>query len=164
MQQQNGILRGVLLLVALSTFGYGYLLLFQPEIAGWYYDVEGYPDTAHVHLSMSVGVLLLVFAMGALLAMLRPARSSCMVIMLILFHFAIFLFDVVLLALGSVVPLWFMVPEMVYALIMCILLIRFFPVRDKSDLAESAGLLVNAFQKQIKQKEQPPPPPPESQI
>jgi hypothetical protein len=163
-------LRAILLFVALATFGYGYLFLFEPGVIGWFFDIEGYPDVAHVHLSMSVGVLLLVFAIGALLAMFRPLKSGCMITMLILLHFAIFLFDVVLLAIGSVIPMWFLLPEMGYTLLVSILLIRFFPVRDNSvELSESAGQLVRAFKKQVKKEQKhepasPLPPPPETTL
>ncbi len=153
MAQSFVALRLVLLGIAAVLLAFGYLFIFVPGFFGSFYSIEGFPDFAHTHLSMFAGVLLLVYGIGALLATVRPHRSTCMVMLLILLHFAVFIFDVVCLAQGQIVQLWYLLTEMVYALAVCVLLIRFFPVQAKADLSETAGVLVDAFQEQLKKRE-----------
>ena len=131
-----------------------YLFLFDPERLNFFYGIEGFPDIAHRNLSMVLGVFLTVFTVGALLPFLRPVKHAGIVTVLILLHFAIFVLDVILLAQGSPIPLLYLVPEMAYMLVICTLLIRFYPVEIAlPDLTKTADVLVDTFEDRLKERE-----------
>lgn len=87
-------------------------------------------DNAHQFLTMTVGALLSVFGLGALLAFFRPVKYGTIIIMLLLMHFMIFIIDVVVLARGQM-PWKVIVPEMVYFLVVSTALVRWYPIRQK---------------------------------
>jgi len=95
------------------------------------YDVTTF-DTMHRYLSMVGGSLMIVIAIGAGLAFLRPVKYAGIVILLILYHFTRFVVDLILVAQGDV-STTILLPEMVYFVLVCVTLIRFFPVKPKEE-------------------------------
>lgn len=123
------MIRLLLALVALANFYAAYLFFFTPEIIAVWYALPAI-DNTHRFLTMTIGALLSVFGLGALLAFFRPAKYGSIIIMLLLMHFMIFLIDVIVLARGQMA--WSaIVPEMVYFLIISTALVRWYPLRTK---------------------------------
>ena len=89
-------------------------------------------DAVHRSLSMSIGALLAVFALGAVLAFLRPQKYGAIIIMILLMHFSVFLIDVVIIAQGDM-PFGTLFPEIAYFLIISTALVRWYPVKGKEE-------------------------------
>jgi|GEM_PF-866987 len=154
MKQSHVALRLTLLVVLLSLVITVLVLFGAPELIARFYPGTAFPDTAHRHLLMAIGAMSMVFTVGTLLAFFRPVKNAGIVTLLILMHFGIFVMDVVLLAQGTDLPWRYLLPEMAYALIVCTLLVRFYPVRTHgAELAETADVLVDTFQSKLKSKE-----------
>ena len=154
MKHSNAALRVTLLVVFVMNFLFAYFFLFVPERLNFFYGLEGFPDVAHRNLSTVLGVFLVVFTIGAILAFLRPVKHAGIVTILILMHFSIFVLDVILLAQGSPIPLLYLVIEMGYMLIICTLFIRFYPVEITwPDLTKTADVLVDTFEDRLKERE-----------
>lgn len=123
------MIRIVLAIVATFNFYAAYLFFLTPEIIGVWYQLPPI-DNAHRFLTMTVGALLSVFGLGALLAFFRPVKYGAIIIMLLLMHFMIFLIDVIVLSRGEMS--WqSIVPEMVYFLVVSTALVRWYPMREK---------------------------------
>lgn len=154
MQQSHVALRLTLLAVFLVLVLVQFLVFGVPEFFARFYPGTAFPDTAHRHFLMLIGALSMVFTVGTLLAFFRPVRNAGIVTLLILMHLGIFVLNVVLLAQGADLPWRYVLPEMVYALVICTLLVRFYPVRSRGEeLAETADELVDTFQSKLKSKE-----------
>ncbi|MDD3897004.1 MAG: hypothetical protein PHU04_04175 [Candidatus Peribacteraceae bacterium] len=154
MKHSHAALRLTLLIVFVLNLLFVYLFLFAPEHLNFFYGIEGFPDIAHRNLSMVLGALLAAFTFGTFLPFFQPVKHAGVVAMLILMHFSIFVMDVILLAQGSPIPLLYLVPEMAYMLIICTLLIRFYPVEIAlPDLTKTADVLVDTFEDRLKERE-----------
>ena len=119
------MLRLVLAIVAGANLYAAYLFFFTPEVISVWYNLLPI-DNVHRFLTMIIGALLSVFGLGALLALLRPAKYGAIIIMLLLMHFMIFVIDVIVLARGEM-PLRSVVPEMIYFLVVSTALVRWYP-------------------------------------
>ena len=124
MKQSIGTLRFVLALVFLVTLLAAYIFLSAPQFVLNFYEDVTQIDTAHVHLSMVTGAFLLVFAIGTLLAFLKPTKHAGTITLIILMHFAMFIIDVLIMARGTDLQLRYILPEIIYMLAVCTLLIR----------------------------------------
>lgn len=154
MKNSNATLRFTLLTVFVVNLLCTYIFLFKPGFMNIFYGMDGFPDIAHENLSTVIGVFLTVFTIGALLAFLRPIKNSGIVTMLILMHFSIFVLDVIFLAQDSPIPLLYLIPEMVYMLLICTLLIRSYPTEHAEvDLTKTADALVDTFEDRLKERE-----------
>ena len=122
-------LRTVLAIILLVNAAFGYILLFAPSFLEKLYGFQ-LIDSTHEYLAMGMGALLIVLAIGALLAFLNPVKYTGTITLLILSYFALFVVDVVLLA-QSKMPVSRLMPEMVYFLLICTALIRFYPSKEK---------------------------------
>jgi len=131
MQPHFRTLRLALTFTFLITLYFAYLMLLDPSILMEIYDVTTF-DTMHRYLSMVGGALMIVIAIGAGLAFLQPVKYAGIVTLLIIYHFARFVVDMILVAQGDV-PTTILLPEMVYFLLVCVALIRFFPVKPKEE-------------------------------
>ena len=79
--------------------------------------------------------LLVVIAIATALAFLQPIKYVNLIIVLILYHLARFVVDLILIAQGN--TSWnILVPEMVYFLVVCGALIRFFPSKAEKVIGE----------------------------
>lgn len=153
MKQSHTPLRGALLFITLVMFIAAYIFLFQLNLLRPFYG-SNFPDTAHLHMAMLLGALCLVFSMGSLMAFLSPVKRSGIVMTLILVHFMVFLVDVIIMARGSVLPLYILVPEMVYCLAVCTVLIRYYPIANKGELSdETAFAVADALKKKFDKQE-----------
>lgn len=123
------MIRIVLATVATANFYAAYLFFFTPEVLSSIYELPAL-DNTHQFLTMTVGALLSVFGLGALLAFFRPLKYGSIIIMLLLMHFMIFIIDVIVLARGQM-PWKIIVPEMVYFLIVSTALVRWYPIKEK---------------------------------
>lgn len=144
-------LRVTLLIIAGVLLSMAWFCMAYPSFFTRFYQVTAFPDSAHSHLLIILGTLLLVYAAGAIFAAMRPVRNNGIVLLLIVLHFALFVVDIVLLARGAALPLRYVLPEMLYVLLMCTLLIRYYPVRDHGEeLRETADVLVQTFQDRLR--------------
>lgn len=144
-------LRVTLLAVAGVLLATAWFCMAYPRFFARFYQVTAFPDNAHSHLLIIVGTVLVVYAAGAVLAALRPVRNSGIVLLLIALHFAVFVTNIVLLARGAALPLRYALPEMLYVLLICTLLIRYYPVRDHGEeLRETADVLVQTFHDRLR--------------
>lgn len=125
------MIRIVLATVATANFFAAYLFFFTPEIFADIYQLQAL-DNAHTFLTMTVGALLSVFGLGALLAFFRPLKYGSIIIMLLLMHFMIFVIDVIVLARAQM-PWKVIVPEMVYFLVVSTALVRWYPIAKKKE-------------------------------
>ena len=129
MKQSFTALRIILLVVCAANFYGAYVFFATPEVISQMY---GQPmDNFHTFLAMTIGALLSVFGLGALLPVFKPLKYGAIIIMLLLMHFTIFLIDVVVLARGQI-PWNTIVPEMIYFLVVSTALVRWYPVREKA--------------------------------
>jgi len=145
-------LRLTLTLTFLVSVIAAYYFLFDPEIIQ-----KVFPDTTldivHTHLAILVGLFFIVFAAAALLGLINPIKNASAILILILLHFGGFVTDIVLLAKGTVLPLKYLFPDMAYTLIICIILIRYYPTEAPPvDMSKTADELVGAVQKQLKKE------------
>jgi len=146
-------LRLTLILTFLVSLIGAYFLLFSPEVIEKIYPQPIVLDIAHTQLAMVIGIFLIVFAAAALLGLVNPIKNASAIFILILMHFAAFVTDVVLLAQGTELPLRYLIPDMTYVLIICILLIRYYPTEPTAvDMTKTADQLVGAVQKQLKKE------------
>ena len=146
MFQSFTTLRVTLTLVITAHLAGAYVFFFAPELVAPAY-------AGSVHLALILGVLLLVLAVGAFLAILNPVKNASIVTMLIISHFAVFILDVVLLARGLDLPLEYTIPEMAYLLMVCALLIRSFPTPMRAqDLDHTANALMKVVKKNLKKE------------
>lgn len=122
-------LRTTLAFVFLLSLYFSYMMLFDPSMLMEIYDVSVF-DAMHSYFSMVAGAMLTVIAIGAALAFLQPVKYANIVMLLVIYHLARFVVDVILLAQGQIL-IRLLLPEMVYFLFMCAALIRYFPVRIK---------------------------------
>lgn len=118
-------IRATLALVALVDLLVAYAFLFAPSWIMRFYVLQELDDV-HLFLAMGLGSLMLVFAVGALLAFVHPRRHKSMIVLIILSNFFPFLIDVVVLARGQM-DIRQVLPEMLYFLVVTVLLVRFFP-------------------------------------
>lgn len=130
MKQSFTVLRIILAIVFLSNLYFAYVFFTQPESIAEIYQIE-LIDAVHQYLAMTVGALLGVFALGALLPLFRPLKYGSIIIMLLLMHFSIFLVDVILLS-RAAMSWTVLVPEMIYFLVISTLLVRYYPIREKA--------------------------------
>ncbi len=122
-------LRLTLAVVIGLNLWFGYLYFFSPqEIAD--YLLLGQFDSVHQYFAMNTGASLFVLGLGALLAFFRPLKYGTLIILIILSYFAYFLLDVILAARGAL-PIKRLLPEMIFYLIVCTALIRYYPIHDK---------------------------------
>ncbi len=105
-------------------------------------------DNFHRFLTMTIGALISVFGLGAILPIVKPLKYGAIIIMLLLMHFTIFLIDVVTLARGQM-PWNVIVPEMIYFLVVSTALVRWYPVREKAKGA-NAVLVAEAQGEDVK--------------
>lgn len=123
------MLRLALAIVSAANLYVAYLFFFTPEVIGVWYTLPPI-DNVHRFLTMTVGALLSVFGLGALLAFVRPIKYAAIIIMLLLMHFMVFIIDVIVLARGEM-PWDALVPEMIYFLIVSTVLVRWYPIKKK---------------------------------
>jgi len=109
-------------------------MIFTPPMLFQIYEVTLF-DPMHRYLSMVSGSLLVVIAIGAGLSFLQPVRFAGIVLILVLYHLARFVVDIILLAQGEI-AVTTLLPEMVYFVVMSALLVRFFPVEKKEQVIE----------------------------
>lgn len=124
-------MRPTLAFMFLALLGVTYLCFFaQADVLRLGGVVEG--DSMHEAMAMTLGVFSLVMAVGAGLAFLNPQGNASIITLLILLHFAVFIKDVVFLV-EDAFPATLLIPEMVYLIVVCIALIRYFPAREKEE-------------------------------
>ena len=146
-------LKLTLILTFLTSLIGAYFLLFSPEIIEKIYPEPIVLDIVHTHLAMASGLFLIVFAAAAFLGLVNPIKNASAILLLILMHFAGFVTDIVLIAKGTVLPLRLLIPDMVYVLAICILLIRYYPSEPATvDISSTADQLVGAVKKQLKKE------------
>ena len=146
-------LRLTLILTFLVSVIAAYLLIFSPEVIQKVYPQQITLDVLHTQLAMVLGLFFMVFAAAALLGLVNPIKNASAIMILILMHFGAFVLDIVLLARGSELPLRYLVPDMTYMLVICILLIRYYPTEPVPvDMSKTADELVGAVQKQLKKE------------
>ncbi len=122
------MLRLILAIVAAVNFYAAYVFFFTPEAISGLYALP--VDDLHTFFAMTIGALVSVFGLGALMAFFRPLKYGAIIIMLLLMHFTVFLIDVIVLARGQM--LWqVIVPEMVYFLIVSTALVRWYPTESQ---------------------------------
>lgn len=118
-------LRLTLGIALIFTLYFAYVMLFTSPSLTDIYDIVEF-DAMHRYLSMVGGALLVVIAVATLLTFLQPLKYVNLIIVLILYHLARFVVDLILIAQGNT-PWNILVPEMIYFLVVCGALIRFFP-------------------------------------
>lgn len=129
MRQSFLLLRLTLLVVVMANLALAYVFFFQPELLANTFQLE-ILDEVHQYFAMTVGSLLMVFALGALFPLVRPLKYGSIIIMLLLMNFSIFITDVVLLARGGL-SFTILIPEMMYFLVVSTALVRYYPIRAK---------------------------------
>lgn len=127
-------LRVLLGLIAAVNAIAGYAFLFLPAWLSRIYVLTSLGNVEHF-FAMTTGALLIVLAIGALLALLQPESQKGIVTMLVLAHFALFIVDVIVLSRGQLV-LRQLFPEMIYHLLVVVGLIRFFPTLRRMRVEE----------------------------
>ncbi len=127
-------LRLTLAIALVFTLYFAYVMLFTSPMLLDIYDLTEV-DPMHRYLSMVGGSLLVVIAVTTLLAFLQPLKYVNLIIVLILYHLARFVVDLILIAQGNT-PWNILGPEMVYFLVVCGALIRFFPSKAEKVIAE----------------------------
>ena len=127
-------LRLTLVIAFIFTLYFAYAMIFTSQMLLDIYDLVEF-DAMHRYLSMVGGSLLVVIAIATALAFLQPLKYVNLVIVLILYHLARFAVDLILIAQGNT-PWNILVPEMVYFLVICGALIRFFPTKAEKVIAE----------------------------
>lgn len=151
MTQSFAALRATLTLVALFLLGIAYVLLLQPTLLIPVYGT-GVAGVINLHLMMVTGMLFTVLGIGAVLAILRPLKNASIVTMLIIAHFSMFTADVIVLAKGMNLSMWLMIPEMVYLVVVCVLMVRFFPTQLKfKSMEETAEQLAKELKTKMKE-------------
>lgn len=148
MKQPFTALRIVLAIVFLANLYFAFIFIANPESVAEIYQME-ILDTVHQYLAMTVGALLGVFALGALLPFVKPLKYGSIIIMLLLMHFSIFLVDVVLLSRGALS--WtILLPEMIYFLLISTALVRYYPIRLKEieEIEEKKEIEENAIKEE----------------
>ncbi|MFA7682361.1 MAG: hypothetical protein WCX61_05015 [Candidatus Peribacteraceae bacterium] len=123
-------LRTTLIVALAITLYFAYVMLFTPPMFLAMYEVDAF-DAMHRYLSMVSGALLVTVGIGMLLVLLRPVKYASIVMILIIYHFARFVVDLILIVQGDIAPS-LLIPEMVYFLVMCVALIRFYPVKPRA--------------------------------
>ncbi|MDP6575497.1 MAG: hypothetical protein QF755_03315 [Candidatus Peribacteraceae bacterium] len=127
-------LRLTLAIAFIFTLYFAYAMLFTSQMLLDIYDLVEL-DAMHRYLSMVGGSLLVVIAIATALAFLQPIKYVNLIIVLILYHLARFVVDLILIAQGN--TSWnILVPEMVYFLVVCGALIRFFPSKAEKVIGE----------------------------
>lgn len=127
MRQSFIPLRSVLILVSAANLYVAYLFFTSPETLSAMYGLSPATDVQQ-YLTMTIGALLGVFGLGALLPFFRPLQYGTIILMLLLMHFSIFLIDVVVLSRG-LMDWQILLPEMLYFLVVSTALVRWYPVR-----------------------------------
>lgn len=129
MDSSSRSLRFALLAMVVANSALASVFLFKPDVLSQLYDNVAL-DGMHAYLASSYGALLMVMAVGALLAFAHPTKYAGMVLLLIIAQFGLFTSDVVQLA-RSQMKVMTLLPEMLYFLITAVLLIRYYPVEVK---------------------------------
>lgn len=125
-----------LLFIALVNALVAYFLIIQPDTAIQLYW-DGPIDNLHRSLAIALGAWILVTAVMAVMAFLKPLKHSGLVTLLIVTHFAIFTVDIVILARGFLSSQLIFV-EIAYVIVVCILLVRFFPTDKQLQMHQDA--------------------------
>jgi len=129
MESSFKMLRIILVFSFVLTVYFAYVMLIDLSTFEEIYAVTQL-DPMHLYLSKVGGGVLLVLAIGMGLAFLQPVKYASIVLLTIIYHFVRFVVDVVLLAQGSIAVM-VLLPEMVYFVVVCAALIRYFPVKKK---------------------------------
>lgn len=114
----------LILIALISALAAYFLVLFPDTAIQLYWD--GPIDNLHRSLAIALGAWILVTAVMAVMAFLKPLKHSGLVTLLIVTHFAIFTVDIVILARGFLGSQLVFV-EIAYVVIVCVLLVRFYP-------------------------------------
>lgn len=130
MNSSTRLLRVTLAFTFVVTIFFAYVMLID---LGTFMDIYALQvlDPMHRYLVMIMGGTLLTLAIGMGLAFLQPVKYASIVLLIVLYHFARFIVDVVLLAQGAL-SVSILLPEMAYFLIISIALVRSFPVQEKN--------------------------------
>lgn len=124
------LLRLILFVTFLFNAFFGYLFIVNPHAVSGYLNVPVL-DTLHLYLFLGIGAFLIALAVGSLLTILNPPKHSSVILILILSYFGFFVVDVVVIARGQF-GFAKLLPEMVYYIIFCTLLIRGYPLAVKA--------------------------------
>ncbi|MBU0459013.1 hypothetical protein KJ652_00070 [Patescibacteria group bacterium] len=127
-------LRFTLAFALVITIYFAYVMLFTSPLLFQIYQVEVF-DPMHRYLAMVGGSLLVVIALGNALALVRPVKYSGIIIVLILYHLARFIVDLILVAQGGI-GVATLLPEMVYFVVVAGVLVRFFPQKASEEALE----------------------------
>ncbi len=126
-----------LLLIVLVCAVFAYQCIWYPASVLSFFWVEDM-DYLHHALMMYLGFWMIVTAVAAGIALYNPLKRKGIILVLIATHLSIAIGDIILLSQGQILgQRWFFF-EITYMLIICALLVRFFPSEHQLKLFHDA--------------------------